>query len=209
MLLAVCRCRGPVTWAATALLLALAACGGEPELTPLAPGAVILAFGDSLTYGTGAGAQDSYPEVLSRRIGHPVVSAGVPGEVTAQGLRRLPGVLEQVRPALVVLCHGGNDILRKQPHEQTSQNLRRMIRMVREAGAQVVLLGVPRFGLFMDTADFYYEVARGEGVAMDAEILPDVLSDNALKSDNVHPNGAGYARMAQAVEALLRDRGAL
>jgi lysophospholipase L1-like esterase len=61
----------------------------------------------------------------------------------------------------------------------------------------------------MDTADFYYEVARGEGVAMDAEILPDVLSDNALKSDNVHPNSAGYARMAQAVEALLRDRGAL
>lgn len=191
------------------LALALAACGGEPELTPLAPGAVILSFGDSLTYGTGAGAEQSYPEVLARRIGHPVVNAGVPGEVTAEGLRRLPGVLEQVRPALVILCHGGNDILRKYPHEQTSQNLRRMIRMVRDAGAQVVMLGVPRFGLFLDTADFYYEIARGEGVAMQDEILPDVLRDNALKSDTVHPNADGYARVAEAVEALLREHGAL
>lgn len=192
-----------------ALLLLLAACGGGPELSRLPPGAVILAFGDSLTHGTGAGEQQSFPEVLARRIGHPVVRSGVPGEVTAQGLARLPRVLEEVRPALVILCHGGNDILRKVPHEQTSQNLRLMIRMVRDAGAQVVMLGVPRVGLFLGTADFYYEVAGGEGVEMDDEILSAVLRDNALKSDTVHPNAAGYARVAQAVEELLRDRGAL
>jgi lysophospholipase L1-like esterase len=192
-----------------ALLLLLTACGGGPELSRLPPGAVILAFGDSLTYGTGADEERSYPEQLARRIAHPVVRAGVPGEITAQGLERLPGVLEQVRPALVILCHGGNDILRKVPHDQTAQNLRLMVRMVRDAGAQVVMLGVPRFGLFAATADFYFEVARGEGVAMEDGILPEVLRDNALKSDTVHPNAAGYARVAQAVEALLRDRGAL
>jgi acyl-CoA thioesterase-1 len=199
------RCGGP---AALAFVL-LAACGGEPDLAPLPAGAVILAFGDSITHGTGARDGESYPEVLARRTGRTVVNAGVPGEITAQGLRRLPGVLGEVRPALVILCHGGNDILRKRPPGEAARNLREMIRLSRAAGAQVVLLGVPRFGLLLDSADFYREVAAQEGVPLEADILPDVLSDNALKSDAVHPNAAGYERLAQAVEALLRERGAL
>lgn len=192
-----------------ACALLLSACGGGPSLERLEPGAVILAFGDSLTYGTGAREGEGYAEVLASLIPHPVVAAGVPGEVSDQGVRRLPGVLEQVRPALVILCHGANDILRKQPRDRTLQNLRRMIQMSREAGAQVVLLGVPGFGLLLNTADFYLEVARSEGVPMEADVLSNVLSDNALKADAVHPNAAGYARVAHAVEALLRKRGAL
>jgi len=194
---------------AGALALALAACSDDAGLEPLPPDGVILAFGDSITYGTGAGEGESYPEVLAGLTGRRVVGAGVPGEVSAEGLRRLPGVLAGERPALVILCHGGNDILRKRPLEQAAANLREMIRLIRASGAQVVMLGVPRFGLFLETARFYTEVAASEGVPIEDEALPEILSDNDLKSDTVHPNAAGYARLARAVDALLRARGAL
>jgi lysophospholipase L1-like esterase len=194
---------------AGALTLLVAACGGGDGLEPLPPGGVILAFGDSLTYGSGAREGESYPEVLAALTGHPVVRAGVPGEVTAQGLRRLPGVLERERPALVILCHGGNDILRKGPLDGAADNLRQMVRLARAAGAQVVLLGVPRFGLFLEAADFYAEVAAAEGVPLEEDALPEILADNGLKADPVHPNAAGYARLARAVDAFLRDQGAL
>lgn len=187
----------------------LVGCGGGPDLTPLAPASTILAFGDSLTRGTGAPRGEGYPEVLAVLTGHPVVNAGVPGELSEQGLRRLPGVLNETAPSLVVLCHGGNDILRKHSHEAAAANLRSMIRLIRESGAQVVLLGVPRFTLLLDTAELYEQVAAEEGVPLEADVLPDVLSDNALKSDTVHPNAEGYAQVARAVDTLLRERGAL
>ena len=203
------RRRWPHVVAAGALLVVLAACSDAGRLQPLPPGGAILAFGNSLTYGIGAREGESYPEVLAGLTGRTVVRAGVPGEVTADGLRRLPGVLDRERPALVILCHGGNDILRKRPLEQAAANLREMIRLTRESGAQVVMLGVPRFGLFLNTAEFYTEVADSEGVPIEADALPDILSDNDLKSDAVHPNAAGYARLAQAIDGFLRAQGAL
>jgi lysophospholipase L1-like esterase len=196
--------------AGAGLALVLSACGDDgPALEPLSPGATILAFGDSLTYGTGARDGESYPEVLAGLSGHPVVNAGVPGEVTAAGLRRLPGVLADVAPALVILCHGGNDMLQKRRHEEAAENLSRMVRLIRESGAQVVLLGVPRFGLILDTADFYHQVAEAEQVPMEADALATIISDNDLKADTVHPNARGYSRLAEAVQSLLQSHGAL
>jgi acyl-CoA thioesterase-1 len=74
---------------------------------------------------------------------------------------------------------------------------------------QVVILGVPKFGLILDAAPFYEEVAEQEQVPIDAQILADILGDNALKSDTVHPNAAGCEKLATAVASLLRERGAL
>jgi len=204
------RSSGPVRalFALVAITL-LNACGDSATLKPLGRDAVILAFGDSLTFGTGAGRDESYPTVLARRINREVVNAGVPGEETDQGLKRLPKVLARVKPDLVILIHGGNDLLRRKSKQATANNLLAMIDQIRSSGAQVVMVGVPDFGLFLSTAKLYREVAEQRQVPMDAEILPSLLSDLNMKSDTVHPNAMGYRELALAVETLLRENGAL
>ena len=187
----------------------LAACGSDQTLRPLAADAVILAFGDSLTFGTGAGRSESYPSVLGNLTGRTVVNAGVPVEVSAKGLTRLPGLLERHQPDLVVLIHGSNDMLRRQSRSGTADNLRRMIALARESGADVVLLGVPAPGLILSTASFYEEVAESTGTPIDSNALADVLQYPSNKSDPVHPNGKGYRMLAEAVRALLAENGAL
>jgi acyl-CoA thioesterase I len=180
-----------------------------PRLPRLASDAVILAFGDSLTHGTGAKDGESYPEVLESLIGRSVVNRGIPGELSTDGLRRLPGVLEAVEPDLLILCHGGNDILRKKDKVLAENNVREMIRIARERGISVVLLGVPMPGLFLSTAEFYQRIAEDMNVPFEADAIPSTLSDNSLKSDTVHPNAKGYHQIAEAIKKLLTEAGAL
>jgi len=200
-------------WPGAALLLALgplAACsGGQPKLPRLAQDAVVLAFGDSLTAGVGANPGESYPARLEALIGRKVVSSGVPGETSAAGLARLPAALEETKPQLVILCEGGNDFLQKLDETQAANNLRAMVRLAKARGAQVVLVAVPKPGLLPSPADFYAAVAREFGLPHEETALRKILTDNALKSDLVHPNAAGYARLAEAIAALLRKTGAV
>jgi lysophospholipase L1-like esterase len=192
-----------------AIAFFLAACSSDSALTSLPADSVILAFGDSLTYGTGAGAGESYPAVLERIIGRRVVNSGVPGEVTRAGLARLAEALDREKPALLILCHGGNDLLRRLSREETAGNLRAMIRMARERRAGVVLIAVPAPGFSLSPSSIYGEIAREMSVPLDDSTLSAILSDGALKSDTIHPNAAGYRRMAEAVSALLKKHGAL
>ena len=187
----------------------LAACGGQPRMPRLAPDAVVLAFGDSITFGTGAAPQESYPVRLQALIGRSVIAAGVPGETSAEGLARLPAVLDEIRPQLVILCHGGNDFLRKLDEGAASNNLRAMAKLARARGAQVVLVGVPKPGLLPSTAGFYSNIARELGLPHEESALRKILTDNALKSDLVHPNAAGYLRLAESIAALLKKAGAV
>jgi acyl-CoA thioesterase-1 len=196
--------------ALAAAMVLLAACGrSSAELPKLHDDAVILAFGDSLTFGTGARPDASYPAVLARLIGRRVINAGVPGELSGAGLARLPKVLDRSRVDLVILCHGGNDILHRKDPVRTERNLREMVRVVRDRGIPVVLLAVPKPGLFLGPADFYDEVASELHVPIEDHILPGLLGDNRFKSDLVHPNAQGYRRLAAAVRRLLVEHGAL
>ena len=190
-------------------LIFLSACSEQNGLNPLRPDSLILAFGDSLTYGTGAAPDDSYPSSLEKITGLTVINAGIPGEVSAEGLRRLPDQLKKYRPDLVIICHGGNDILRKLPFEQVEKNLRAMITLSREAGADVVLVAVPKFGLWKSSPDFYIRVANDLKVPMEQSILPTLEFDPAMKSDAIHFNKPGYRKFAEALTRLLKNHGAL
>ena len=187
-----------------ALFAALFGCESGPKIRTLAPDAVILAFGDSLTHGTGATREQSYPSVLADLLGNEVINAGVPGEISAEGLKRLPEALAEHQPDLVILCHGGNDFLRRMDQTQTAHNRRRTIETIRGHGADVILLGVPRFGFVLEPPEFYGAIAEEFQVPYQSEVVSDLLSDRALKSDQIHPNSKGYQQMAEAVYELIR-----
>ncbi len=191
------------------VLLLLCSCGSSHTLQPLATDAVILAFGDSLTYGTGTDRSLSYPTVLASMTGMTVVNEGVPGEVSSKGMARLPTVLDTHKPDLLVLIHGGNDMLRRTGMQQAKHNLRAMITLARSRGIDVVMLGVPKPGLILSAADFYEEIAEETGTPIDNDAIADILQYPANKSDAVHPNADGYRMLAEAVYDLLSDNGAI
>ena len=199
----------------TAWLLAcaglLSACSDStPGLPRLAENAVILAFGDSITHGNGAKENQSYPAVLSQLIGRRVINAGNPGEVSAQGRERLPALLDRHHPDLLLLCHGGNDFLRRINMDITRSNIEAMIEAAAQRNIPVILIGVPKLGLiFLESAEFYSEIADKYELVYEGEILPDVESDSTLKSDQIHPNAAGYQRIAETIYRLMSESGAL
>jgi acyl-CoA thioesterase-1 len=187
----------------------LMACSSSAKLPRLASDAVILAFGDSLTFGTGSTSTESYPAILERLVGRRVVNSGIPGEVTGEGLSRLPGVLEKEKPALLILCHGGNDLIRRLDPQQTANNLRAMIRLAMERGVAIVMIAVPSPGLSLSPPAFYREIATEMKRPIEEKALPTILSDGSLKSDYIHPNAAGYRMLAESIAALLRKSGAM
>jgi acyl-CoA thioesterase I len=192
------------------IALALLSCGKDtPRLPKLSEDAVILAFGNSLTYGTGAERNESYPAILENLSGKRIVNAGIPGELSAKGLQRLSEVLNEHEPELLLLCHGGNDLLRRHELAKTAINLKKMVLMARERGVSVVLIGVPRLGFTLKTADFYNQIAEEMDLPFEDSILEEILSNRDLKSDTIHPNREGYRLMAKAVYKLLKQTGAL
>lgn len=188
----------------------LAACGGgEPVLERIPSTGVILAFGDSLTFGYGASTGNSYPAVLRELSGREVVNSGISGETTAEGLERLPEVLEEVQPNLVILMEGGNDILRNHPADSIKQNLAEMIEMIRGTGAQVVLIGVTEKNIFGDVEPLYDELAGEYEVLYLRSVLNDLLRESEYKSDPIHLNDRGYRKLAEGIAAALEETGAL
>ncbi len=185
------------------IALVLPGCDTGPKISRLETDAVILAFGDSLTYGTGAPRDQSYPTQLANRLHLQVVNAGIPGEVSAKGLARLAETLAEHRPTLVILCHGGNDFLRRNDSAQTKENLRQMVSLIKGSGMDVILVGVPQLGLLLSPAPLYAEVAEEFSVPIEKDTLSEVLSDRDLKSDQIHPNAQGYAVLAEAFARLI------
>lgn len=191
------------------LALLLAGCGETPKEVALPPGTVVLALGDSLTAGAGVSPEQAWPALLAQRTGWQVVNGGVNGDTSAQGLQRLPALLEAHRPALVLVTLGGNDMLRRLPVQALEENLARVVVKCKAEGAKVVMVATPQPSLAgavlrnLPVPEFYRHVASSHQVPLIEDAIADVLSDPQLKGDQVHPNAAGHAVLSEKIlEAL-------
>lgn len=167
----------------------------------------IILFGDSLAEGVGATEGNDLATQLGKLLGVPILNYGVSGDTTRDGLLRLESALAE-DPRLVIILLGGNDFLRKIPREETFQNLEKIVSAFQAQGAIVMVLGV-RSGLIGGGADEEFEtLSERTGSAYVSDVLSGVFGKTDLMSDAVHPNDAGYGkiaeRLAPEVAKLLR-----
>lgn len=162
-------------------------------------GSEIIAFGDSLTAGYGAGAGEDYPTKLSEMTGIEVVNAGVSGDTTESALARLEDDVLDRDPRIVLVGLGGNDYLRSVPLSTTEANLRTIIDRIQDRGAMVVLLGFRFPSLNANYGAMYERVAEEEGALFIPDMLDGILGNPSLKSDSIHPNARGYEIIAERV----------
>lgn len=195
--------------------LFLAACGSGPKLATLPAGSSVLAFGDSVTFGTGAAPGEDYPRQLAALTGWTVHNGGIPGETADAAKARIRAAIEETRPTLVIVEIGGNDFLRRRPASAVKEDIRAILKAVQESGAQAVLVAVPELGLLsavsgrLSDADLYAELAKEERVPLVESVFSGILSDPALRSDAVHPNANGYRKLAEGIATSMKRAGLL
>ena len=179
------------------------------SITPLYEGDVILSFGDSLTYGHGAKRKQSYPSILGKDIDYKIINSSKNGETSSKGLKRLKKVLKKYPDIkLLILCEGGNDILRRKSIPKLKSNLKKMIHLAKEKGIDVLLVAVPyKEGYIIDDLPIYKEIAEEEGIPLLSNTLGRILSNKSLKSDRIHPNAKGYNQMAQDIYQKMKKVG--
>lgn len=183
------------------------ACAPEPPNLD-SPGTTVVCFGDSITYGIGAGGKPTYPDLLADKLGVEVINDGIPGDTTADGVRRLDALLD-LDPWLVVVELGGNDLLDRRPLEAVETDLRTILETLLDEQVLPVLVAVSGpFGFDYD--DLFERLAKEYRIPLIADALPDILRRPGLKADTIHPNAAGYERLAKEVakvlEPILRAR---
>lgn len=196
-----------------AAIILAAACGSKAKENALPPGSQVVALGDSLTAGAGVALEEAWPDLLANRTGWVVINGGISGDTSGDALRRLPALLEEHNPVLVLVALGGNDMLRRIPQAETIANLGQILVMIKEYGAKPVLLATPKPSVAgavfqnLSAADFYRQVADEQQVPMIEDAIADVLSDPQMKGDPLHPNAAGHAQLSGKIFDALKSIG--
>lgn len=194
-------------------LLAFAGCSKKVRFSSIPAGSTVLAFGDSVTYGTGAAVGEDWPGLLAALTGWQVINAGVPGDTAEAGKSRIQAVLDEHKPSLVIIEIGGNDFLRRRPAKMVKEDIRQLIGLARQAGAKVVLVGVPELSLLAVVAGqpsdspIYKELAQEEKLPVISDVFSNVLAKPVLCADKIHPNAQGYIAMANGIHVALHTLG--
>lgn len=194
-------------------LLLLAACGRKIKLPAVPAGATVLALGDSVTFGTGAAPGEDWPGLLAAMTGWSVINAGVPGDTVEAAQSRIQALLDEHQPALVIIELGGNDFLRRRLPSSVKEDLRRIVRLARQAPASVVLVAVPELSLLSVVArkasdsPIYEELGKEEDCLVIGRVFSEILSRPEWCADQIHPNARGYRQMAEGIFAQLKDAG--
>jgi acyl-CoA thioesterase-1 len=188
-------------------------CRKAPKLVAIPPGQTVLAFGDSVTFGTGAAPGEDWPSLLAQKTGWKVVNAGIPGDTAHLGKARIQALLDEHRPALVILEIGGNDFLRRTAAPVVKEDIRQLIKTGVQAGAQVVLVAVPALSVMgivagkPSDAPLYAELADEEKVSLVPKVFSETLARPELCADRIHPNARGYQHMATGIHLRLQELG--
>ena len=196
-----------------AAIVLVAACSSRTEEQALPAGSQVLALGDSLTAGNGVTREEAWPDLLARKTGGVVVNGGVSGNTSEEALQRLPSLLEQQNPVLVLVTLGGNDMLRRIPQQQTIANLEQILTLIKSHGAKAVLLATPQPNVMgavfqhLSAPDFYRKIAEQQQVPLIEDAIADVLSDPELKGDPLHPNAAGHVLLSEKIFKELKSLG--
>ena len=191
--------------------ISVTGCGSEPQQDTLPAGSTVVALGDSLTYGYGANPKTAYPTVLAELSKWNVVNAGVNGDTSADVLTRVNEITEQ-NPDLVLLGVGGNDVLQRIAPDTTRANIIATIDTLQSKNIDVVLIAEPHLStsaLFGKASDnpLYEYIAEAEDIPLYSDGWSTILSDDALKSDKIHANAAGYRQFAEGLHDYLKDEG--
>lgn len=195
------------------LAILLTACGGGEKHTAIPQGAIVVILGDSLSYGTGANEGEDYPSLLAKTTGWEIINAGIPGNTSAEGLERLPCLLEQQKPKLLIVALGGNDLLRQLPQSSTIANLKAILSLSKAQGVPTILVAIPEVSALraavgnLTDHPLYEDIARDTATPLIEDVFSEVLSDNALKSDQIHPNANGYGVVSNKIFEALKQMG--
>ncbi|MDN4590180.1 GDSL family lipase [Xenophilus aerolatus] len=193
---------------------ALSGCQRKASKAAMLPAsATVLALGDSLTFGYGAPPEAAWPVQLASLTGWQVVNEGVNGDTAEGALARLAPLLATQRFDAILVGIGGNDMLRGVPADTTRRHIAELLAQARAHTPHVALIATPApdamraaVGALSD-APFYAELARTGEALLIPGVYADVLSDAALRSDRIHANAQGYARIAQQIADQLRAAG--
>lgn len=159
----------------------------------------IICFGDSVSFGYGVNQGEDYPSALAKLVGYPVINAGVDGDTSADGLKRIGSEVLDKEPILVVVEFGGNDFLKKLPKEETLKNISLMVDKIHAKGAMVAIADISAGMFFREYHLALRKLAREKGAIFIPSILNGIITTPQLKSDFLHPNADGYTLVAKRV----------
>jgi acyl-CoA hydrolase len=199
-------------------LLNVVACSKTEEKYAAIPqGATVLILGDSLSYGTGANAGtntgEDYPSLLATKTGWQIINAGVPGDTSADGLVRLPALLQKHQPKLLIVELGGNDFLHNVSQTNTVANLKAILAEAKATAVPTVMVAIPELSAFraavgnLQDHALYEALAQETNTPLISNVFSEVLSDNTLKADQIHANAKGYAVVSELLYRKLAEFG--
>lgn len=162
-------------------------------------GTNIICFGDSFTFGYGVAPEYSYPAALAKMVGIPVINAGIDGDTSSEGLKRIKNDVLDRKPLLVIIEFGGNDFLRQIPFEVTIKNIEEMIKIVQSQGAIVAVADIGTSVVMGNYGREYKRLSREYNVVFIPALLRGIITNPSLKSDFIHPNEEGYKIISHRV----------
>ena len=164
---------------------------------------LIVFFGNSITAGLGAEPGEDFPSLIGKTLNVPIINAGISGNTTHDALLRIDNDVISKNPSVVVVELGGNDLLEQVDTRETTKNLDLILSKIKPTGAKIVILGT-KFYLFQEEYEAdWTSLAKKYNAAFVPDILDGVITDQSLKSDDIHPNAKGYQKIAEKLIPII------